>query len=122
MSMVAELPKLHYDKRLNRVLSCWSGTSITIAVNITGCQDPTVEWFFNEEPLSSTGVQAVVETYAWRTRLTLFSLRPGEDGLYKVKVTNKAGANTATFEVEVKGPYTKSMAVVLRSWNLGLGL
>jgi len=122
MSMVAELPKLHYDERLNSMLSCWSGTSITIDVDITGRPDPTAEWFFNDRPLSSTGVHVNVQTYARRTRLTLSKVRPGEGGLYKVKVTNKAGANTATFIVEVKGPYTKSMAVVLRSWNLGLGL
>jgi len=122
MSMVAELPKLHYDERLENMLSCWSDTSITIDVDITGYPDPTAEWFFKERPLSSTGVQAKVQTCAWRTRLKLSEVRPGEGGLYEVKVTNKAGVNTAAFIVQVKGPYIKSMAVVLRSWNLGLGL
>ena len=118
MSIVAELPVLEYDERLNGVLSCRSGTTLNIDVNFSGYPDPAAEWFFNGTPLSSSGVQAGVQTDAWHTGLALRNVRPTEAGLYKVKVANKAGAKTATFTVEVKGPSTKSAAAVLRSCSL----
>jgi len=94
---------LEYDERFNDVVSCRSGTSVNIDVNFSGHPDPTAEWFFNGTPLSSSQVQAAVQTDAWHTGLHVKNLRPNEAGLYKVKVSNKAGAKTATFTVEVKG-------------------
>jgi len=98
-----ELPVLEYDERYNQVQSCRSGTSLTIDVNFTAHPDPSVEWFFNGTPLTSSGVQATASTDAWHSGLTLKNIRPNEAGLYKIKVANKAGSKTATFTVEVKG-------------------
>ena len=58
---------------------------------------------------ASSGVQASVHTDAWHTGLNVKNLRTNEAGLYKVKVSNKAGSKTATFTIEVKGMYTKSI-------------
>ena len=102
-SSATELPMLDYDERLNNALSCRSGTTVNIDVNFTAHPDPTVEWFFNGAPLTSTGVQASVRQDAWHTGLTVKNIKPNEAGLYKVKVSNKAGSKTATFTVEVKG-------------------
>jgi len=106
---ITELPVLSYDERFNNVLSCRSGTSVNIDVNFTAHPDPTVEWFFNGTPLTSSGVQASVQTDAWHTGLNAKNLKPNEAGLYKVKVSNKAGSKTATFTIEVKGMNGKSI-------------
>ena len=103
--VVTELPVLEYDERFNNVLSCRSGCSVNIDVNFTAHPDPTVEWFFNGTPLSSSDVQASAYTDAWHTALNVKNIRPNEAGLYKVKVSNKAGSKTATFAIEVKGTY-----------------
>jgi len=109
--LLAELPVLEYDQRFNNVLSCRSGTSVNIDVNFTGYPDPTAEWFFNGTPLASSGVQATVQTDAWHTGLNVKNLRPNEAGLYKVKVSNKAGSKTATFTVEVKGSHDDDVSL-----------
>ena len=100
---VAELPVLDYDKRFDDVISCRSGTGVNIDVGFTGHPDPTVDWFFSGAPLTSSGIQASVRTDPWHTGLTISNIKPNEAGLYKVKVTNKAGSKTATFTIEVKG-------------------
>jgi hypothetical protein len=97
-----ELPVLDYDSRLNNLLGCRSGASLMIDVNFTAFPDPTVEWFFNGAPLS-TGGRTGIQTDAWHTGLNLHGITPTDAGLYKVKVTNKAGSKTATFTVGVKG-------------------
>lgn len=94
---------LEYDERFNQVQSCRSGTSVIIDINFTGHPDPSVEWFFNGTPLTASGVQASAQTDASHTGLTVKNIRPNEAGLYKVKVSNKAGSKTATFTIEVKG-------------------
>ena len=100
---MTELPVLDYDQRFDNVISARSGTSVNIDVGFTAHPDPTVEWFFNGTPLSASGVQASVRTDPWHTGLSVTNVRPNEAGLYKVKVSNKAGSKTATFTIEVKG-------------------
>jgi len=101
-AIIPELPVLDYDQRLINLLGCRSGTNLSLDVNYSAHPDPTVEWFFNGAPMSGTG-RVAIQTDAWHTSLNVRGLTPADEGVYKIKVTNKAGSKTATFTVGVKG-------------------
>src|SRR6218665_1248664 len=102
MIVFLELPVLDYDSRLKSPQSIRAGTSFIIDVNFTAVPNATVEWFFNDLPLTTSARVAKTADVS-HTNLTIKPMTPNDAGIYKVKVTNKAGSQTAAFTVGVKG-------------------
>ena len=92
---------LDYDARLNSPQSLRAGTSLIIDVNFTATPSATVAWYFNDAPLAPT--RATVSGDISHTNLHVKAVGKDDAGVYKVKVTNKAGSTSATFTVGVKG-------------------
>ena len=101
-SGLPELPVLDYDRRLDNLASCRSGATLSIDVNYTAFPDPKIEWSFNGLPLTDSS-RISVQTDSWHTGVNIRSLTPQDAGVYKVKVSNKAGSKTASFTVGVRG-------------------
>ena len=95
-----ELPVLDYDSRLNSPQSIRAGTSLILDVNFTAVPNATVQWFFNDGQVSS---RAAVTSDISHTNFAIKGAGKDDAGVYKVKVTNKAGSKSASFTVGIKG-------------------
>ena len=71
-------------------------------VDFTAVPKAKAEWFFNDQPLTS-GRKVNIEGSDSHTVLSVGDLKPEDAGQYKLKVTNKAGTQEATFDVNVRG-------------------
>jgi len=115
MIVFLELPVLDYDSRLKSPQSIRAGTSFIIDVNFTAVPNATVEWFFNDLPLTTSARVAKTADVS-HTNLTIKPMTPNDAGIYKVKVTNKAGSQTAAFTVGVKGRIFLSIALCILTY------
>lgn len=73
-----------------------------LPVDFSGQPKPTVQWFLNDQPLSS-GPRVSFEGSDVHSVLTVSDLSPEDAGRYKVKITNKAGSQEAIFDINVRG-------------------
>ena len=79
-----------------------SGQPFSLDIDFSAHPLPTVDWFLNDQPLTSSQTCDVTTT-DWRTSVTFKPTQKEHEGRYKVKVKNVAGEKTATFDVKVKG-------------------
>ena len=90
-----------YDNRTSEHL-LRAGQPFAFDIDFVAHPLPTVEWFHNDQPLTSSASCDVVTSDA-RTAVTLKPTRKEHEGRYKVKVKNVAGEKTVTFDIKVKG-------------------
>ena len=106
---LTELPELDYDHRYKEPQTIRAGRSLILDVSYTGVPAPKAEWYFNEQPVMRSAKTDVSSSDS-HTTFSLKDISRDDAGTYKVKVTNKAGSKTSSFEVRVIGEFTSAFA------------
>ena len=108
-SFYLERPKLMYDDSLTEH-NLRSGQPFSFDIDFSAHPLPTVDWFLNDQPLTSSQTCDVTTT-DWRTSVTFKPTQKEHEGRYKVTVKNVTGEKSVTFDVKVKGNEIKAKSV-----------
>lgn len=104
-------PTIDFDQRYSGPQFVRAGATLTLPISYQAYPKPTVEWLYNDVPLThSTKVN--IETINGNSTLYVKSMTKDDEGMYCVKVTNKAGTSLARFDVSVKGKLLDRLSLI----------
>ncbi|XP_072180961.1 myosin-binding protein H-like [Diadema setosum] len=98
----AYAPKLDLGNRYRDVLTVRAGNHFTLDVPITGTPTPTVAWL-KDDKRCDDGKRIRSSTTSYSASLTNKEAKRSDSGTYTVKISNKAGSDTANIRVVVLG-------------------
>jgi len=99
IAVSAGKPVITYDEKFKSAQKLKAGSTLTIAVNVTGTPTPKVSWLQAGEPVSA----ASVDTKDGYSTLTAKNVTAKLSGQIQVKAENKVGTDSAEFTIEIKG-------------------
>jgi alpha-L-arabinofuranosidase len=91
-----------YDDKLKSVQKTKAGSTLSLSVSVTCSPTPKITWHQAGETLSSTN-GTNIETKDNFSKITFKGITAKQSGKIEVKAENKAGADSAEFNIEVKG-------------------
>ncbi|XP_025906188.1 myosin-binding protein C, fast-type, partial [Nothoprocta perdicaria] len=99
-----EPPKIHLDcsgKTAENTIVVVAGNKLRLDVPITGEPAPTVTWWKGEQTFTDTEGRAHLEQQSDLSSLVIESAERGDEGQYRITVTNPAGEDSATITIKV---------------------
>ena len=95
-------PEITYEEKLKKPQVVKAAGTLIISVQINGQPKPNVTWMIGDVELSPSDDLSIDRTDAGST-LTIKKITYQYSGCVSVKASNEAGADTASFDVNVKG-------------------
>ena len=80
-----------------------TGDNITLAIEIKGHTDPTIEWYKGMRKLTDNKNKTSITKEGAESVLTILRASTSDSGVYKAIVKSKDGTSDVKFNVEVKG-------------------
>jgi len=103
---VFKLPVLEYDSMYKKPINVKAGNALNIDCSFSGVPAPKVEWLANGMPIAQSS-RVDLSTDEYHSTLRITGMSSTDAGSYKIKISNKAGSDTASFDVTVKGKPSK---------------
>lgn len=105
-------PKIECEPKLKEVQSLKAESTLILLVNVTGVPTPTVAWYKDGEPLTTSDL-ITMETTVDFSKVTVKKISSANAGTYKVTAENVVGTAEQEFTVNVKGKVNMTGIVVL---------
>ncbi|XP_055385446.1 twitchin isoform X34 [Condylostylus longicornis] len=94
--------KPHIDRKNLNPLNVKAGLSVSLDINIKGEPAPSVEWFFNDQPLTSDD-NLKIDNVDYNTKFFIMKTKRPMSGKYTIVAKNEVGEDKADLDITVLG-------------------
>ena len=103
-----DAPKIDLGTRFRDVVTVRAGSLFHLDVPVSGTPTPEVVWMKDDERYDD-GKRIKASTTSYSAVLTNKDAKRSDSGTYTIKISNKAGSDTATIRVAVLGKFQEQI-------------